>query len=578
MNSDKTIALVGNPNVGKSVFFHRLTGTYAEVSNYPGTTVDLTTGYFSSFKVIDTPGVYSLAGNIDEERVTLDALKQCDYILNIVDGTVLARDLFLTVWLASLGKPMLLLVNMMDEVEALGLQPVFSVLRETLHIPVYPISAKSNRGILQVKYAISSQRFQAPHMPYAADSPASMRTFANSLAEQTMQPPLPSEKRKKGRRFDPDLWFFRPFFGLFLVSFLLFLLYFIMGKLIAQHLIDFTEGYVMKVLYYREITDLLSPLLGSGGILGEDSFLSYLLLGEYGLLTMVPTYLFGLLLPMILCFYFVFALFEDSGLLPRISVLTDRFLRHFGLNGKAVIPIGLGFGCVTMALISTRVLESRRERVIASALLAIAVPCSAQFVVLTSVMTTLTPGLLLLYLTVVSSVFAAIGVVCDAILPGKTTPLFLILPPLRVPSLVNILQKTARKTKQFISDAGELFVLGGLIFSLLGYYNGFPVLYHALAPLTTTLLGLPEQASGLFLFSMMKRDLGAAELYTMVAQGLFSPEQTLIVLIVITFFMPCFASMAILFKEQGVRIALFLFFAGILTSFGVGAIIAAMLI
>lgn len=570
-----TIALVGNPNVGKSVFFQKLTGTYAEVSNYPGTTVDFTTGYFDQFRIIDTPGVYSLSGRIDEEKVTLDALKSCDFIINITDVTVLSRDLFLTLSLMQLGKPMLLVVNMMDEADRLGIQVDFALLRETLQIPVYPIAARTGRGIIQAKYAISAQHFQSPSPDFNAMDAPELRVTADRMAskvtrQRSMMAPAKSV-------LDLDSYFFRPFLGLFLVSFLMCLFYLIIGKLVAQHLIDFTEGYLMKTLYYSKINALLGPLFTLPALGGEDSFLNYLFLGEYGLLTMVPTYLFGLLLPMIFCFYIVFSFLEDLGILPRISVLTDRFLRYFGLNGKAIIPIGLGFGCVTMALISTRILESRRERVIASILLAIAVPCSAQFVVIASVASTLSVKLLLFYVAVVSLVFGIIGVACNLLLPGKTTALFMVLPPLRFPSMINVLQKTARKTKQFLSDAGLLFLLGGLLFSLLGYYNGFPVLYHMMAPLTTSLLGLPEQTSGLFLFSMLKRDLGAAQLHYLVAQGLFTPEQTVIILLVITFFMPCFASLAVLFQEQGLKIGSFLFVVGIVISFGIGAMAAAVL-
>lgn len=586
------MVLAGNPNVGKSVVFQALTGLYAEVSNYPGTTVDVTTGSFGPYRVVDTPGVFSLSGYNDEEQVTLDAVRDCDCILNVLDGTHLARDLFLTLQLLGAGKPMLLAVNLMDQVEKSRIRLDLSGLSRALGVTIIPVSAKKGMGINELKAAVlapfssSAPSFRIPRSGGAGKDtdpqthkPSSPRfthsdTEADYIAVRREADALAARFiRETARRtiFSQRLGqaLLNPLLGLpFLVG-ILCLIFLFIGKLLSQTVVDFTEGYLMGECYFHFIYGLIS------GFLDPDSFAGTLLIGEYGLLTMVPIYLFGLLLPLIVGFYLSLALLEDSGLLPRIAVLCDRLFTRFGLNGKAIIPVLLGFGCVTMALITTRILGTKRERLIASVLLCVAVPCSAQFSIIMVVASTLPPFYFFVYGGTILLLFFLLGFFLDRFLPGVSSDLFLVLPPLRLPGAKNVLRKTAMKSKHFLKDAGPMFLVGSLIISTLFYTNGFAAIHEFLLPLTEGLLGLPAETATLFLMSIIKRDLGAAYLFSMVSKGLLSFPQMTVALTVITLFVPCFASVAILFKERGPVASAAIWFGSFAAAFALGALLAA---
>lgn len=569
------LGLAGNPNVGKSVIFQALTGVYAEVSNYPGTTVDLTSGHFASWDIIDTPGVFSLSGSNDEERVARDALFDCDCILNVLDATHLERDLFLTLQLFELKKPMLLAVNLMDQAEKDHILLDLSGLSCALDLEIIPLAAAKGTGIERLKTALRASAFR---LPTGIELPNSVweeseRSYLRLREETDRLSSCFSEKHNRSMGFSERLGniLLNPIVGIPFFSALLCLIFLFIGKFLSQTVVAFTEDYLMGECYYHFIFNLVSS------ILDPDTFLGNLLIGEYGLLTMVPIYLFGLLLPLLIGFYLTLALLEDSGLLPRIAVLTDSLFTKFGLNGKAVIPLLLGFGCVTMALITTRILGTKRERLIASALLCIAVPCSAQFSVIMAIAGILPAPYFFLYGAAILSLFFLLGHALDRFLPGISSDLFLTLPPLRLPSLKNVLQKTAVKSSHFLEDAGPMFLIGSLLISTLFYTGGFVTLRQFLLPLTEGLLGLPGETATLFLMSIIKRDLGAAYLHSMVSQGLLSFPQMTVALTVMTLFVPCFASLAILFKERGAAAASAIWLASLAAAFCAGGLMALLL-
>lgn len=577
MKKKPLLVLTGNPNVGKSVIFQFLTGIYAEVSNFPGTTVELTEGDFDRFRVMDAPGVFGLSAENDEERVTLNAVLHADLIVNVVDGTQLHRDLFLTLQLIDLGIPMVLLINMMDDVEKKHILIDFASLAKTFGIPIVCVSGKTGMGISQMKTTIlQGGKTGQPFLPYSSTDSffhsSAYNETSNRLRRKEVNRILSETLVQKNKTSDLGILLLRPFWGIVFLFLLIAAIYFLIGKVLAQEVIHFTEDFLMGTCYFNWITGLLSP------ILCEDSFWGCLLIGEYGLLTMVPIYLLGLLLPLVAGFHLLLSLLEDSGLLSRIAVLSDRWFSKFGLNGKAIIPILLGFGCVTMALITTRILGTKRERLIASTLLCIAIPCSAQFAILMAISAQLSLCSLLLYLSTIFFLFVLVGFCLNHLLSGSSSDLFLVLPPLRAPVLSNILKKTAQKTNHFLHDAGGMFVLGSLLLSFLSYFNGFALLYQSLAPLTKSILGLPPQTAGLFLMCMIKKDLGAAYLYSMVSDGLLTEPQIVIALTTVTLFVPCFASLAVLFKEQSPLQAVFIWCSSIFLSFGAGAILAQILL
>lgn len=602
------LILVGNPNVGKSVFFNALTGSYVDVSNFPGTTVDITIGTFEKYQVIDTPGVYGISSFNDEERVTRDSIVEADVILNVIDAVHLERDLFLTQQIIDMGKPTVIALNMMDEVKKNHIHIDVNQLSKLLGIPVIGTEATKGIGITEIKNAIRrggciglkvheiDQQIQSilPMVDSTWDALLLLEEDERITGHYRLgkkyacREQLYTLRRKYVNKIINEVYIrisdknsilsnigslmLKPLIGIPILGLLLYLIYLVIGVIVAQHIVDFTEKILMGTYYFDFIMGITK------GFLNPDHFAGNLLIGEFGILTMVPIYLLGLLLPLVIAFYFLMSLLEDSGFLPRIAVLVDRSLNFFGLNGRAVIPIILGFGCVTMALVTTRILGSNRERLIATMLLCVAIPCSAQFGILMSIATTLKLSYLILYAMSILLVFIILGVLLNLFLPGQSTELLIDIPPVRIPKLINVLKKTALKSKLFLMDAGPMFLLGAAIISILSYTDGLTLISQWFYPVTVNFLNLPMETTNVFIMGIIRRDFGAAGLSTLVAQGILSAPQTVVALIVITLFVPCIASLMILFKERKLLDALMIWFSSFIIAFLVGGLVSRIII
>jgi Fe2+ transport system protein B len=306
----------------------------------------------------------------------------------------------------------------------------------------------------------------------------------------------------------------------------------------------------------------------------EDSFWGSLLIGPYGILTMTPAYLFGLLLPLVAGFYFLQHTLDESNLFPRIARFLNKPFHLLGMNGNAIIPFVLGLGCVTVALVSTTILGTRRERLIASALLCIAVPCSAQVAIIISFAFLLQLKYFLLFLFVITFIFVMIGILLNLLLPGTLQPVTLPSPPLKMPDFRIIIKKTAKEAVDFLKEIVPTFVWGGAAIAVLDYFNGFMKLREWFAPITSGFLKIPENATNLFVMSIIKRDLGAAGFYSMVTSGSFTQKEILITLIVLTLFVPCFASQMILFKQGKALTAILIWFGSFVIAFSVGGFVS----
>jgi ferrous iron transport protein B len=281
-----------------------------------------------------------------------------------------------------------------------------------------------------------------------------------------------------------------------------------------------------------------------------------------------------LLLPLVIAFYLCLALMEDSGYLPRLATLVDRSLNAIGLNGSAVIPLVLGFGCVTMATITTRLLGNDREKRIASAILQFAIPCSAQLAVVAALLTGAGFGATLIYSATIFVVFVMIGTVLHRLLPGPGTPFLVDLPPMRLPRFDNVLRKTAFRAYYFMKEATPWFFAGALAVGVLQVTGILTLWQNALAPLTTGWLQLPEQAATAFVMGMVRRDFGAAGLY----QLALTRYQTVVALVTITLFTPCIASLMVMLKERGTKEALVVWLGTWIVAFLVGGLLSQVLI
>lgn len=598
----KKIVLVGNPNVGKSVFFQALTGLYVDVSNFPGTTVDISYGKYGDAYIIDTPGVYGVSSFNDEEIVARDVILSADIVVNIVDALHMERDLFLTQQIIDMGKPIVVALNMMDEVRKNGMDIDISKLSTLLGVEVIPTIAVKNVGIQDLKDAI----FRAKPGKRDKDLIAEMEKYRSKvnhgaeallileddeeiLKRYQLKPVGSRERIYRSRReyidrvieevcfeinagisFATKLsrWTLNPITGIPLLVILLYFMYQFIGVFVAQTIVDFTEGVLMGEYYLNFILGIFK------GILSPESKIGTILIGEFGMLTMVPVYIIGLLLPLVVGFHFLLSIMEDTGYLPRVATLTDRSLTKIGLNGKAIIPIILGFGCVTMATITTRILGSKRERFIATALLGLTIPCSAQLGVIAGLIAPLGLKLFLLYFISILMVFILSGTILNRVMPGQSTALLIDLPPLRLPRIKNILQKTYTKSWMFLKEATPLFILGSLIITLMEVTGMLVGVQNLFAPITETWLKLPKEVATAFIMGIIRRDFGAAGLSSIP----MDPMQTIISLIVITLFVPCIAAILVIFKERSWKESLGIWVGSFIVAFFVGGLLAQFMI
>jgi ferrous iron transport protein B len=631
----RRLVIVGTPNVGKSVTFNALTGAYAVVSNYPGTTVEVISGRTLlngvPWEVSDTPGMYSLLCVSEEERVARRMLfaEPPGLVLHVVDAKNLERMLPLTLQLIEAGLPVLLQVNMMDEAERLGIHIDAAALERALGVPVVLTALGAGHGLIDLKRALvkgrgaERQTFRYGRQleddisraeallppdvgmpPRAAAllllqgdddvmgrvSAAGQGVAAQSLLAEAathFRGPLPYAVAMERQRLVGavvaeattgsgtavrvgweerlSLALINPWTGLpvlFLVLYLGF--YKIVGGLGAGVLVDFLEKRVFE--------GWLNPLV-SGAVAAFVPWapLRDLLAGEYGVITLGVRYAVAIILPLVTIFFLVFSVLEDTGYLPRLSLLIDRVFKQIGLSGRAVIPMVLGLGCDTMATMVTRTLPTRRERLIATLLLALAIPCSAQLGVIFSLMAG-RPLALTVWAGTVTAVFLLVGSVVARLLPGERPSFYIEVPPLRLPALSNVLNKTLARVTWYLKEIVPIFIAVSVLIWVGQMVGLFQLALRGLAgPLA--MLGLPPAAAPAFLFGFFRRDYGAAGLYDLQAKGILTTEQVVVAAVTLTLFLPCVAQFITMVKERGLKAGVGIGLFVLVFSFSVGLVL-----
>ncbi len=610
--SEAPIILVGNPNVGKSVIFGRLTGRYVTVANYPGTTVELSQGVLpDGTPVIDTPGINSISGGSDDERVTRDVLFQdrekIRAVVQVADAKNLRRALALTLQLAELGVPLVLDLNMIDEAGANGIQIDVARLAERLDMTVVTTVATRGDGLERLTEAIA-QAVYPPRLalPYDAPLEAAIENVEAQLpgevehrralalrllggdaalaerfglngslthirdevagqykrpinviivqqrmrAAQTLLDGVLTESGSASPKWDHRIsrWTTHPLIGWPILLAVLFVVYKFVGELGAGTLVRFMES----TLFGQWINPLMTRIVDA---LLPIPLVHDLLVGQYGLITMALTYGIAIVLPIVTTFFIAFSILEDTGYLPRLAVMLNRVFKTMGLNGKAVLPMVLGLGCDTMATMTTRILETRKERIMVTLLLALGVPCSAQLGVLLGMMGIIPPAGVVLWSVVVIATMLVVGFLAAKLLPGERSDFILELPPIRLPQIGNIVVKTLARLEWYLKEVLPLFLLGTLILFVLDKTGALHVIEQAGSPLVVGLLGLPAQAAGAFLIGFLRRDYGAAGLFALALNGQLTPNQLVVSLIVVTLFIPCIANVMVIVKEYGTRVA-----------------------
>lgn len=543
------IALVGNPNVGKSVIFGALTGRYATVSNYPGTTVSVTTGRSlvgaEVCDVIDTPGVNALSGAISEdERITLQVLErgEADLVVQVADARNIRRALMLTAEIARFGRPAILALNMVDEALMRGISIDAAALSQTLGVPVVELVATEGRGLQQLRDILpDAAPMRVPPTRDAADRAAwAHRVTADVRHVSAMSLAHVQEALSRLTR--------RPLTGLPILAVVLYVMYLFVGVFGAQTLVSFFEEQVFGRVVNPGATWLVDRVLPFAA--AHDFFV-----GEYGLITMGLNYAIAIVLPVVTTFFLLFGFLEDSGYIPRLAVFTDRMFRAMGLNGKAVLPMVLGLGCDTMATMTTRILSTPKERLIAILLLALGIPCSAQLATILGILGGVSFSALLTLVGVVVTQMFLVGWLAGLLLRGERSEFIMELPPIRLPTLRNLFTKAFMRVRWYLGEAVPLFLVGTVILFVLDRVHGIGVLTNIGRPIVTQLLGLPPETAQVFVMGFLRRDYGAAGLFQLAHNGQLSGVQAVVALTVMTLFIPCVANFLMIVKEQGLRTA-----------------------
>jgi len=617
----KRLILVGNPNVGKSVIFGVLTRRYVTVSNYPGTTVEVSKGGAAiggeRYTIVDTPGVNSLVPMSEDERVTRDILlsEKADSVIQVADTKNLRRSLLISIQLAEMGLPFSLALNMIDEARSRGWSVDIDKLAMLLGIDVVPTIATQRWGMDNLVKTVSSQRSSHFKISYTQDIEDAVQVIESLLPEafiskraialmllsgdetlnswlhknlsdeaikkieetryniqsrytEPLSYMLNIERLKIVDRIVADVvviepanggrlagfigrWSMHPIAGIPILLAILYLMYVFVGQFGAGTSVDFLEETVFGEYLNPWASRVVKAVI-------PVEIIQELIIGQYGLITMALTYAIAIILPIVGYFFIFFGLLEDSGYLPRLAVMVDKIFKLIGLNGKAVLPMVLGLGCDTMATMTTRILETKKERIIVTLLLALGVPCSAQLGVILGMLGGLSFKATLWWSGVVVFIMLLVGFFASKVIPGEASDFLLEIPPIRVPKFSNILIKTLVRIEWYLREAVPLFILGTLFLFLLDKVAILNILEKIASPIVVSFLDLPAKATEAFIIGFLRRDYGAAGLLVLQKDGLLSPVQVVVSLVTMTLFVPCIANFFMIVKERGVMTAVWM--------------------
>jgi len=541
------ILLMGNPNVGKSVVFSRLTGIRVMASNYPGTTVSYARGDMKLgdeiAEVIDVPGTYTLEPTTEAEEIATQMLSSGDVVINVVNATNLERNLYLTLQLLEGNIPVIVALNIWDDTAHRGIHIDLDKLREFLGVPVIPTVGLTGQGIKELVENIPKA--------ISPDAPARSRderwATIGGIIDQ-VQHITHRHHTWLERLGDASV---KPLTGGIIALAVLASAFWVI-RLIGESLI----GYVLEPLF----ENLWAPvMLGLSDLLGGAGFFHDILVGKiiggevnfvesFGLLTTGLYVPFAMVLPYIISFYLVLGLLEDVGYLPRLAVLMDTIMHRLGLHGYSIIPTLLGFGCNVPAILATRILESKRERFIAATLISIAIPCAALQAMIFGLVGERGGQYVAIVYGTLFIVWIILGIILNHAVKGFSPELLIEIPPYRLPLWRTVLQKLWMRVYGFLAEAIPIILGAVLVINILYVWGIFDAVANFTAPVVTGLLGLPKEAVTALVIGFLRKDVALG----MLAPLALSNEQLVVGSVVLAMFFPCIATFVVLLKELGV--------------------------
>jgi len=539
---------MGNPNVGKSAIFSRLTGVKVIISNYPGTTIEFTQGYLKlgeeKVQVLDVPGTYTLEPLTKAEEIACLMLKKGDLVINIVDATNLERNLYLTLQLLEKNIPVIAALNMWDDTKHRGIEIDVKKLEKLLDIPVVPTCGLTGEGIHRLidrfkeakisalKLASDKERWEEIGKIVGEVQKLHHRhhTFLETLEDLSIKPlsGIPIA------------------LGVIYVSFKII-------RFIGEGLIGNVFEPIFENLWLPLMTKL-SQFLGQSGFL-HGILIGHLIEGEidfgmsFGLLTTGLFVPIAMVLPYIFSFYLVLGLLEDWGYLPRLAVLADNIMHRLGLHGYAIVPMILGLGCNVPGALATRLLVGRREKFIAATLMAIAVPCMAQIAMIVGLVGKRGGQYVAVVFLTLVLLWFILGGILHRILKGESPELILEIPPYRRPQILAVIKKLWMRTYAFLVSAVPYVLLGILIANILYTLKVIDLLAKLSSPILSGLWGLPSEAISALLIGFLRKD---------VAVGMLGPlnlttKQLVVGSTILAIYFPCVATFVVLIRELGIK-------------------------
>jgi ferrous iron transport protein B len=544
------ILLVGNPNVGKSALFSRLTGTHIIASNYPGTTVEFTRGYLKlgeeRAELIDVPGNYTLEPTSKAEEVAVEMLKEGDLVINVVDATNLERNLNLTLQLLERQTPVIVALNMWDDTKHRGINIDAAKLEELLGVPVVPTVGVTGQGVKELVRRLPEAKL-----------PENARTYSNSDERWARVGDIVSHVQSLTHRHHrwyeilEDVSSHRV--GGVVIALLVLFAIFWFVRFVGEGII----GYVTDPLFEWLWSPLLAKLslaLGAGGF-WHNVLIGNLIGGEidyvqsFGLLSTGLYIPLAAVLPYIIAFYLALGILEDIGYLPRLAVLMDTVMHRLGLHGYAIIPTILGFGCNVPGIMATRILESRKQRFIAATLISIGVPCAALQAMIIGLVGQQGVGYVAMVYGSLFISWVIIGLILNRAVKGFNPELLVEIPPYRLPPWRVIGQKLWLRVSGFLREALPIVLGTVLVVNILYTLGVFNAIADITAPVLTGLWGLPKETITALAVGFLRKD---------VAMGMLAPlaltaKQLVISSTVLAMFFPCVATFVILSRELGAR-------------------------